>query len=431
MSALAFIVTTFAGLFVIGVPIAFVLGLVALGYLVLYMNFPLSVIAQQLYGGVNSFVLLAIPFFILAGHLMNHTGISEDLVKFADLVVGKLPGSLAQINIASSILFAGLTGAAVADSAAIGSLMIPPMKRQGYKAAYAAAVTAASSVIGPIIPPSIVMVIYGAVTDESISALFMAGIIPGLLIGIGLMVLAGIYAVKEEHPRRTEKISFKEAVKLTKAAIYALIAPIIIIGGITTGIFTPTEAAAVTCAYAFIIGIVVYKNLSLKDILKCIEHTAVQSAIVLLIISTATLFGYVIVIERIPDQLANLITVATDNKIIFLLIVNIFLLFVGMIMETGAAIIIIAPILQPIALHFGVDSLHFAMVMLVNLIIGLSTPPLGVCLFTVAPIAGINYEKVALRILPFIAVEIVVLFLITYIPDIVLYLPIKMGLHAP
>jgi len=429
MSELMYIGLSFIILFLMGLPIAFVLGLSALGYILFYTYFPLQVIAQQLYGGIDSFVLLAIPFFILAGHLMNETGISDDLVKFADLLVGKLPGSLAQINIATSILFAGLTGAAVADSAAIGSLLIPAMKKEGYKADYAAAVTAASSIIGPIIPPSIVMVIYGAVTDQSIGALFLAGIIPGFLIGIALMILATIYALKENHPRRRDKIHFKQAIKIIRSAFLALIAPAIIVGGITTGIFTPTEAAAVACLYAFIIGILVYKNLSIKTIFDAIEKTAIQSAVVLFIISTAKLFGYVITIERVPEQIAQLIVSFTNNKYVFLMIINIFLLFVGMIMETGASIIILAPILQPIAASMGIDPLHFAMVMLINLCIGLSTPPLGVCLFTVAPIANEKYEKIAVKILPFIIVEIIVLILITYFPEIILYLPNKFNLN--
>jgi tripartite ATP-independent transporter DctM subunit len=412
----------------IGVPIAFVLGLSSLAYLVFIGGIPFGVIGVRMFSGVNTFVLLALPFFILAGSLMNKTRITEDLVAFADLLVGRLPGSLAQVNILVSILFAGLSGAAVADTAAIGSILIPAMKKQGYSAEYSAAVTTTSSIIGPIIPPSIIMVIYGSVTGMSVGALFLAGFIPGLLVGLGLMIVATYYAIKEKHPRRTEPFGAARAKLVIQRAIIGLLLPIIIIGGILSGVFTPTEAAAMAVFYALVVGTVVLRTLKLKDILDSLLESAVMASVILLVISAASLFGVVLTIERVPETVAAFITGIAPNKYMFLLLVNLFLLFMGMIMETGANVIILAPILLPVAMKFGIHPLHFALVMLVNVNIGLTTPPLGVCLFTAAPIAKVKYELIAIKALPFIAMEIAVLMLITYIPEIILVLPRLAGL---
>ncbi len=420
---LTILITIFIVTMAMGIPIAFVFGISSIVYFLFLSNMPLTMIGLQLYNGVDSFVLLAIPFFILAGQLMNRTGITKDLVEFVQVLVGRLPGALAQVNIVVSILFAGLTGAAVADTAAIGSILIPAMKKEGYAASYSAAVTTASSIIGPIIPPSIIMVIYGTITGESIGALFMGGFIPGVLIGVGLMILASVYAIREHHPRRTESIPRHEIWRRTKSALVGIIMPVIIIGGILTGQFTATEAASLACGYALLVGLLLYRSLTVKDILESLLEAAVVSSVILLIISTAKLFGMILTIERIPTQIAQIMMSVTENKIIFLLLVNVFLLFMGMIMETGANIILLAPILLPLAVKYGVHPLHFALIMIVNVNIGLTTPPLGVCLFTAAPIAKTSYESIAIKVLPFVAMEILVLLVITYIPDLVLIVP--------
>ncbi|GAK57609.1 DctM9 protein [Candidatus Vecturithrix granuli] len=420
---LTVLVTVFIVTMAMGIPIAFVFGVGTIIYFVFFGNIPITIIGQQLYNGVDSFVLLAIPFFILAGQLMNRTGITKDLINFVQILVGRLPGALAQVNIVVSILFAGLTGAAVADTAAIGSILIPAMKEEGYSASYSAAVTTTSSIIGPIIPPSIIMVIYGTVTGESIGALFMGGFIPGVLIGLGLMMLALFYAIRDHHPRRTEPIPKQEIFQRTKSAIIGLIMPVIIIGGILSGKFTATEAASLACGYAFLVGLLIYRSLTLKDILESLLECAVVSSVILLIISTAKLFGLVLTIERIPAQIAQIMLSVTESKIMFLLLVNAFLLFMGMIMETGANVILLAPILLPLATKYGVHPLHFALIMIVNVNIGLTTPPLGVCLFTAVPIAKTSYESIAIEALPFIAIEVLVLLLITYIPELVLIIP--------
>lgn len=421
--ALLVIFVVFLITVLMGIPIGFVLGIVPVIYLKFFGNIPLDIIAQRLFNGVDSFVFLAMPFFILAGNLMNDIGITNSLVKLSKVIVGRIHGGLAQANIVVSVLFAGLTGAAVADTAAIGSMLVPAMKKEGYSAEYSAAVTASSSIIGPIIPPSIIMVIYGAVTGQSIGALFMAGFLPGILVAICLMLLATYFAIKEGHPRRSEAYTVREILTTIRSSLVALLVPIIIIGGILSGLFTATEAAAVACAYSLFVGLFVYKNLTLKKIVEALKDSAIVSASILIIVGCSKLFSLALAIEHVPEQIATTVTALIDNKIVFLLVINIFLLFMGMVMEIGASVILLAPILLPLAIQYGIHPLHFALIMLVNLNIGLATPPLGVCIFTIAPIAKTPFEKIVPKLLPFIGAEIVALFLITYIPDIVLLIP--------
>lgn len=413
----------FVGALVIGIPIAFVLGLVPLLYLIFFRGIPFIAIASRLYGGIDNYTLLAIPFFILAGNLMNHTGITKDLVNLAQLLVGRVRGALAQVNIVVSIFFAGLTGAAVADTAAIGSILIPAMVEDGYSREYSAAVTTTSSIIGPIIPPSIIMVIYASVTGESVGALFMGGFIPGLSVAASLMVLAYYYALKYNHPKRTEHIETKEAIRIIARSTVALFVPIIIIGGILSGMFTPTEAAAIACFYAFMAGVFYYRTLTMKDMVDSLINAGIVSATILFIISTSQVFSMVLTLERIPEHIAQAMTAAIPNKYLFLLIVNVLFFFMGMIMETGASVILLAPILLPVATSFGVHPLHFALIMLVNLNVGLTTPPVGVCLFTVAPIAKVSIERIIPKVMPFVVAEMVAVLLITYVPDLVLLVP--------
>ena len=413
----------FVILLVIGVPIAFVLGLVPLIYLLFFKGLPLIAIASKLYGGIDNYVLLALPFFILAGNIMNNTGITKDLVNFARLLVGRVRGALAQVNIVVSIAFAGLTGAAVADTAAIGSILIPAMKEEGYSAEYSAAVTTASSVIGPIIPPSIIMVIYASVTGESVGALFMGGLLPGLAVALSLMILAYIYAVRLNHPKRTERISVKEAFYIIRRSVLAMMVPLIIIGGILTGVFTPTEAAAIACLYAFLVGVFYYKTLTVKNMIDSLIDAGRVSATILLIISASQLFSMVLTIEKIPEHIAEVMTSVITNKYVFLLVVNVLFFFMGMVMEISASVIMLTPILLPLAMEYGVHPLHFALIMLVNLNIGLTTPPVGVCLFTAVPIAKCSVEKMVPKVMPFVIAEMVAVLLITYIPEITLFLP--------
>ena len=417
----------FAALLLTGAPIAFALAVASFSFLSAWNTISFDVIPQRMFGGIDSFPLMAIPFFILAGELMNATGITVRLVRIAHLIVGRVPGGLAQANVVASIFFAGLTGAGVADTSAIGSILIPAMVEEGYSPEYSAAVTASSSVIGPIIPPSIVMVIYGSTVGLSIGALFAAGFVPGLLIGLGLMVVCHYYAIKLNHPRRLEPVTIKEFLIGFKDAFIALLMPLIIIGGILSGMFTPTEAAAVAVGYALLAGVFVFRTLTFKSVMECMAKTARTSSIILFIIGSAAVFGWAMTVERVPQQIAELFLSITDSPAVMLMLINVFLLIMGMFMETGANVIILAPILAPIAAKFGIHPLHFALVMIVNLNIGLATPPLGVCLFVACPIAGVTLEDLTKAILPFLLVEIAVLLLITYIPWFILVVPRMLG----
>ncbi|MDR1933399.1 MAG: TRAP transporter large permease [Spirochaetales bacterium] len=411
-----------------GVPIAFLLGIVSLSYLVLVAGMPAAGIGAYIFYGLNNSAYAALPFFILTGILMTKTRITDDFIAFADMLVGRLPGSLAQINIVVSILFAGISGAAVADTAAMGSILIPMMKKQGYTAEYSAAITTASSVIGPIIPPSAIMVVYGSVTGIPIETLFMAGIIPGLLIGAGLMLMAMFFAVRDKHPRRTEAFVRERAHHVIKRAGIGLTLTAIILAGLLSHIFTPAEAAVMACIYVIWMGVLVLKTLTIKDIGESIIESAVTTSAILLVVSSANLFGVVLTSEGIPEKIVEFISRAADNRYTFLLFVNVFLVFLGMVMEPSAIIVILAPVLLPMALRFGIHPIHFSLVVLVNANIGLVTPPLGMCLFTAAPIARVKYERIALNAIPFMAMEIAVLMFMTYFPELILLIPRGAGL---
>lgn len=417
----------FIGAMVIGIPIAFVLGASSLYYFLFLGNIPLSMIGQKMYSGIDNYILLAIPFFILAGELMNRSKITDALISFSNVLVGRIPGALAQINIVASVFFAGITGSGVADTAALGSILIPAMEKEGYTPEYAAAVTVASSVIGPIIPPSVVMVIYSMATGESVGALFAAGYVPGLLVALVLMILSYVYAKKYNHPRRTNKLPMKEVLYTLKESIIGMMCPVVLVVGIFSGMFTPTEAAVIACIYAIVAGLFLLKTMSLKDVFDSFVSSAVASTVTLLVIAMANLFGQVLAIERIPSLIANFMLGLTSNKYVFLLLLNLFLLFMGMIMDPGASVLILAPIFLPIALTLGIQPLHFAIVMLVNLNLGLITPPVGTCLYVAAPIAKISLERLSKATLPFVLMEIVALMIMTFVPEVILFLPRLLG----
>lgn len=417
----------FIGAMVIGIPIAFVLGASSLYYFLFLGNIPLSMIGQKMYSGIDNYILLAIPFFILAGELMNRSKITDALISFSNILVGRIPGALAQINIVASVFFAGITGSGVADTAALGSILIPAMEKEGYTPEYAAAVTVASSVIGPIIPPSVVMVIYSMATGESVGALFAAGYVPGLLVALVLMILSYVYAKKYNHPRRTNKLPMKEVLYTLKESIIGMMCPVVLVVGIFSGMFTPTEAAVIACIYAIVAGLFLLKTMSLKDVFDSFVSSAVASTVTLLVIAMANLFGQVLAIERIPSLIANFMLGLTSNKYVFLLLLNLFLLFMGMIMDPGASVLILAPIFLPIALTLGIQPLHFAIVMLVNLNLGLITPPVGTCLYVAAPIAKISLERLSKATLPFVLMEIVALMIMTFVPEVILFLPRLLG----
>lgn len=408
----------------IGLPVFFAL-LFAPG-LLLYLNGQerdLTLLYRNVYNGMDSFPLMAIPFFMLAGELMNKGGITMRLVEFAQALMGHMRGGLAHVNVLSSMLFAGLSGSAVADTSALGSMLIPAMENQGYTRRFAAAITAASSVIGPIIPPSGIMIIYAYVMGESVAALFLAGIVPGIMVGVGLMVMVKYMADKYDFPVASRKYTWPERGQASLKAFFPLLTPVIILGGILAGVFTPTEAAAVAVAYALFIGFFVLRTLTLREVPDILTRSGMTSAVVLLLVGAAMAFKTVVSLSHAPEHLAAFILTLSENPLILLFLINILLFIVGMFLDAGPAIIILGPILGPIFTSIGVDSVHFAIIMSVNLTVGLATPPMGLVLFVASAVSGEKVEAIAKAILPFLAVEVVVIFLITYFPAFSLTIP--------
>ncbi len=408
----------------LGMPVFF--GLVAAPGLLLWLNGQerdIVLLYRNVYNGMDSFPLMAVPFFMLAGELMNRGGITSRLVEFSQALMGHLRGGLAHVNVLSSILFAGLSGSAVADTSALGSMLIPAMEKQGYTRRFAAAITAASSVIGPIIPPSGIMIIYAYVMGESVAALFLAGIVPGVLVGIGLMVMIKLMADRYDFPAARRRYSWRERGDASLKAFFPLMTPVIILGGILLGVFTPTEAAAVAVGYALFIGFFVLRTLNLGDLPSILSRAAMTSAVVLLLVGAAMAFKTVVSLSHLPETLAAFILSLSDNPLVLLFLINILLFIVGMFLDAGPAIIILGPILAPIFIALGVDPVHFAIIMSVNLTVGLATPPMGLVLFVASSVSGERVETIARAILPFLAVEVLVIFLITYFPAISLTIP--------
>lgn len=411
----------------LGIPVAFCLALTSLVVLLVIGDVPLHLIPQRMFTGMDSFPLMAVPFFILAGDLMNAAGITDRIVRFATVLVGHIRGGLAHVNIVASMFFAGISGSAVADTAAMGSIIIPAMEKDGYDKTFSAAVTAASSVIGPIIPPSIPVVIFALVGSVSVGGLFLAGILPGVLIGLGLMGVSYFLAKKHNYGTKQPLASLREMVQATIGAIIPLLMPIIILGGILSGVFTPTEAASVAVAYAILVGFFVLRTLKLKDLPQIFFRSMVTTSTILLVMATANIFTWILGTEQIPQALAAAITSLTTNPLVLLLLINILLLAVGCFLEGLAAIIIMVPILLPLATQAGIDPIHFGIVVVMTNVIGLITPPLGLCLFVVCSVAKVDLMRLIKVITPFLLVELIALLIVTYMPAIALWIPRLFG----
>lgn len=426
MSILFFYVFLFC--MVIGVPIVFALGLAPLvGFIIMEKTIFLKMIVQRTFAGVNQFPLLAIPFFILAGELMNRSGITVSLVSFANSLVGHLRGGLAHVNIVTSMLFAGISGSAVADTSAVGSIMIPAMEKDGYSRKFAAAVTAASSVIGPIIPPSIIMVVYAFMMNVSVAGLFAAGMVPGILVGASLMVVTAVISKHRNYPKAERRATLVEVADNAKGAFLPLLTPVIILGGILGGVFTPTEAAAVAAFYALVLSVFVLKTLKPHELPKIFLEAAVSSGAILLVVGTATAFAWIATLSQVPIKLTTILFSISDDPYTLLFLINILLLLVGMFLDAGPAILILGPILAPTMVALGIHPLHFAIIMCVNLTVGLATPPMGLILFVASSLTRLRVEVIALEMLPFLVVEIGIIFLITYVPAISMTLPTLLG----
>lgn len=491
---LALFLPLFLVFLLIGVPVFF--AMLAAPGLLLYFNGQerdVALMYRNIFNGMDNGVLLAIPFFMLAGELMNRGGITERLVGFCQAIIGSVRGGLAQVNILSSMLFAGMSGSAVADTSALGSMLIPAMEKEGYTRKFSAAITAASSVIGPIIPPSGIMIIYAYVMEVSVAALFAGGIIPGILVGLGLMIVTRLMANHYEYPAAkrvvlsnvtispVENISARVLARLmlaavlyplviklggfgdeisggqtalafaialvvgevvvqiqrrlmskdfrtvTKRAVLPLLTPVIILGGILGGIATPTEASALAVAYAALLGLIVLRTLKVKELPGVLIRSATTSGVVLLLVGAAMAFKTVVSLSHAAEDLAVFIVSITNDPLFLLLLINILLFIVGMFLDAGPAIIILGPILAPIFINLGIHPVHFAMIMSVNLTVGLATPPMGLVLFVASSVSGVKVETISRAILPFLAVEVFVIFLITYFPIISLGIPKWLG----
>jgi TRAP-type transport system large permease protein len=382
---------------------------------------------SRLYNGVDSFPLLAVPFFILAGEMMNSGGITRSIVRFSETMVGHVRGGLAQVNIMSSMLFSGISGSAVADASAVGKMLIPAMEANGYKRPFAAAVTAAAAVVGPIIPPSGIMVLYGFVMNVSVGALFAAGIIPGIMIGLGLMLTVRLLASRLNLPIARPRASWGERGQALRETFLALLTPVILLGGMLSGLFTATEAAAVAAFYAMIVALFILRSQTWRDMPRIFIATAVQSGVVLLLVGAAVTFAWLVTVSGMAEAIATGMTGLTDNVYLLLFLVNLLLFLVGMFLDAGPAILILGPVLAPVFTDLGIDPVHFALVMCVNLSVGLATPPMGLVLFVAASVSGEKVERIIKPLLPFLAVEVLVIFLITYFPGLTLWLPRVFG----
>lgn len=406
----------------LGVPIAVSLGLSTVLGVLMHDTLPLEIIPQRIFVSINSFPLMAIPFFILAGNLMGAGGISKRLVTFASSLVGHFTGGLAMVAIVTSMFFASISGSGAATTAAIGSILIPAMVARGYHIEYAAANQAVAGALGIIIPPSIALILYGVAAEVSIGDLFLAGIIPGLLITFCLLISAFIIAKRRGYVGE-ERQSFPSVVKAFKESILALLMPIIVLGGIYSGIFTPTEASVVAVVYSFVVGFVVYREISFAQLIETLKGSAISSSIIMIVIGTAGLFGFYLGITGVPDLIYNSISGVITNKYTFLIVVNIILFFAGMFLEGGAAILIFVPLLFATAVNLGVDPVHFGIIMVCNLAIGLVTPPVGIDLFVVSQLTNLSIVKIAKAVIPLIIVFAFAVLIITFVPELSTWLP--------
>lgn len=417
----------FALLLLIGVPIAFSLGLASLSALAFTSSGSLAVIASRLYSAADSFSLMAIPFFVLAGTIMEHGNLSKRLIDFAMELVGPLKGGLGYVTVVTSMFFSAISGSGPATTAAIGSITIPAMEENGYDKNFATALQATSGAMGPIIPPSIVFIQFGVATGTSIGALFIAGIVPGLLIGLALMIVVAIVSHRQHYGGTDTQYSIARIWASFKSAFLVLLMPVIILGGIYGGIFTPTEAAIVACVYGLVLACLVYRELKLRDLKKVFVSSCITTSMIMLVITCASLFGWILSSERIPEKIAETVLSITSDRFTVLIAINILLLIVGCLLDQGSATIILAPILLPIATAVGVNPVHFGALMVTNLCLGLVTPPVGVNLYVACGIAKLKIEDIIKPVMMMLGACLTVQLIITYIPNIVLFLPRLLG----
>lgn len=422
------VIGIFVILLLLGIPISMVLGMITIVYFLLVGDpMLLQSTPQRLYSGLENFGLLAVPLFMLAGELMNEGGITNRLVQFSKVLIGHFRGGLAYVTVLSNMFLASILGSANAQAAMMSKVMVPEMEKEGYPREFSSAITLASSVIAPIIPPSMIFIIYGTLSGTSIGGLFIAGIIPGIIFGLGFILLISYIGMKQKFPK-SNRATWKEIRQTTFNVIPALLVPIIIIVGILSGVFTATESAGVACVVALLVGIFFYKELKVKSIPKMFISTVVNTATVTFLIAMANIFGWMIAFEQIPQLIVNTMLSISENPFVFLLLVNVALLIIGMFLDGIAALIILTPVFMPLLTAFQIDPIHFGLIICINLTIGLLTPPVGTGLFIVSSIADVKFEKLIKASLPFTAAAIVMLLIITYWSDAVLFLPRLFGL---
>jgi tripartite ATP-independent transporter DctM subunit len=414
--------TTFIGLLCISAPIIVALGGCSLVYALVSSSMPVTTLIQTIFGGLATFPLLAIPLFMLAGNLMNAGGITQDLVRFARLLLGHIRGGLGHATILACAIFAAISGAAVATAVAIGVVMIPAMIKAGYEDDVAAALTCTAACMGPIIPPSIPFIIYGVTANVSIGALFLGGVFPGMLLGIALMIYMYFLAVRRKYPLDA-KAPLRDVLVAAGKAVPALFMPVLILGGILSGMFTPTEAAGVACVYSTFVGVAIYRKLNFKNLPDVLLKAGLESGMVMLLIAMSEPFAWIVAVDQIPQLLIEWLSALTTSPWIILLFINIFLLLLGIPMETAPALVIVTPVLAPIAAHLGIDPVHMGIVICLNLVLGLITPPVGAVLFSICGITGMSLDRLSRAIWPPFVVSLVVLAIVTYVPWLSTFLP--------
>lgn len=420
--AVLILVVSFFAMIILRFPIAFAIGLSSI-LTTLYLGLPLQQIAQLMVKGVNVFTLMAVPFFILAGEIMGAGGISDKLIELSNALIGWVRGGLAMVNVIASMFFGGISGSSTADTASLGTILIPMMKDEGYDEEFATNITMTSSVQGLLIPPSHNMVMYATVAGSvSVGRLFLAGYVPGIVLGIALCIYSYYVAVKRNYPKG-DSFSIKNVIRTIGSSIWGLITVLIVVFGVVAGVFTATESAAIAVLWSIFVSIVIYRKIRLRDLWHLMERSLNTLAIVLILISTSQVFGWLLTYLKMPEMIANAILGISDNRIVILLILNVLMLVLGTIMDMSAIILVATPILLPIATSVGVDPVHFGAIMILNLGIGLLTPPVGGTLFVGSAVSGVKIERLIKGLLPQLGVMIIVLLIITYIPDAVMWLP--------
>lgn len=423
------LVIVFVVTILMGVPVAFCLGLAGIAFILITENLPFNILPTLLFGGIDSFPLMAIPFFIMAGDLMGRCGVLPRLVDLANSLVGHLKGGLAYVNILASMFFAGVTGVAVADTAAVGSMLVPSMIKQGFSKKFSAAVTAASSIMGPIIPPSVAMLIYAYVYGGGISVgkLFMLGAVPGVLIGLGMMAIVYLLSFHENFPVSTSSFSWREVVTRAFAAIPGLMVPVIILGGIIGGIFTPTEAGAVAVSYALVVGVFFTRKIRLKDIYDCFLLSCRTSAVVFMLLATAKVISWILVTNQVPQTVAGYFLELTTSPHVFLIMTILLLLVIGFVLEAVATMIMLIPVFGPIALLYGIEPHHFGLLIVMTVQVALITPPVALGLFIVCPIADCSMEEAMSRVWPFLLLVYGIIMLVAFFPGLTNWFPQLFG----